>query len=258
MHPQDFGIFLTTDELVAMAGAFQLPSFFCSYMEDTHSEITAEEAEAFWEKCRKGLVEKKYLLEDEEGNLLANPGFLYILGSCFAAEKAMAVQYTGKGETLWDRNLYITEEGIVWISRQKDGRLRIVPTSRKVIHTELHRLVEEIPNEKADLKIVLSAREYLGLTAAVNMKNQERVHEILEGQLSDKAAFENFWSAFGDKENQLTIVENNSLKRETQITLLFFSKKGAWSLVQQENSYIFQTVSHDQMIAALDKMTEPG
>lgn len=52
------------------------------------------------EKMPEGVVDKKYFAGGGEGNLLANPGFLYILGSCFAAEKAMAVQYTGKGRDL--------------------------------------------------------------------------------------------------------------------------------------------------------------
>lgn len=251
MNFSDKTLHLTYDEfyvLMCLLGASTVQGTFV----ESYYDISPDNLESMWDKCKKSLSAKEYMILDSD-NVQLDVGLYCILNECIKAERTYSIQFSKDKNKITDTLFYDRIKSLICVSNcAEKGEVYLSYANKKNAYESIMkemRTASESQLEAISFETTLSQQEYFTLLSNANMGDYTKVVQLFpedapEEYITDLVnALKNSYGLFAVNEfEREDIVNYNILLGET-----FF-----WAIdAREENAISFRLVSAQEVAEAV-------
>ena len=158
-------------------------------VEDPFSGYLAEEIAGEWEAAKRSLLDKRYLIREESGELSIPPEVLSRVAIAGLAERAYWLKYENSGKS-FEGYLHVTDEHVIQVSKCGENDSCYMLSELGSIEDTCNKLVEDLALSDQPLgeipALLLSRKEFADIYTCASDTNSDEISDRL-ARLTDDA-----------------------------------------------------------------------
>lgn len=200
-------------------------------VEDPFSGYLAEEIAAEWEVVKQTLLNKRYLVREENGELSIPPEVLSRVAIAGLAERACWLRYENDGKS-FEGYLHVTDEEVIQVCKSDEDTRSYVLSELGTVEDTCNRLVEDMGLSNHPLgeipALLLSRKEFTDIYTCADDSDSEdisdrlvRLTDDIEGSIALSKCLKNrvssgelqlsIWNGYNWESQNAAFIANESM-----------------------------------------------